>query len=152
VEVCRQSRLRGRIHARPSASGLAVLCPASSYFISYVPLPPSRPPSVPPLSLSLSCVPRVLSPPAVPRSTAPLSDALSAGSGPRTPSGGPLRLARHRRVARVPVLRAPHYLQFARYRAQVRASSVHPRSRSRDHEHAAWFPDSGLIRHDSDAY
>lgn len=32
VEVCRQSRLRGRIHARPSAGGLAALC-ASRFFL-----------------------------------------------------------------------------------------------------------------------
>lgn len=35
VEVCRQSRLRGRIHARPSAGGLAALC-ASRFFLFHL--------------------------------------------------------------------------------------------------------------------
>jgi len=54
VEVCRQSRLRGRIHARPSAGGLAALC-ASRFFLFYftfclllyVPSRPVPPPALP---------------------------------------------------------------------------------------------------------
>lgn len=56
--MCRQSRLRGRIHARPSAGGLAVLCVSCFFFFSFI-LPPC---SIPVL-LSSSSRP----PPAFPR-------------------------------------------------------------------------------------
>lgn len=94
VEVCRQSRLRGRIHARPSAGGLAALR-ASRFFLSLT------------FFLSSSSHP------------VPFFHQRSRPDpGPRTPFES--RVDRHRRVARVPIPVPPrYYLQFARYRVQV---------------------------------
>lgn len=102
MEVCRQSRLRGRIHARLSAGGLAALC-VSRFFLFHLAFFLFLPPVLPP--------------------------ALPAGPGPGTPSGStstrspPTRSSRTSPHSPSPL---PYYLQFARYRMQVQASSVHP--------------------------
>lgn len=85
--MCRQSRLRGRIHARPSAGGLAALCPASSY--SALPLFFSAHSSLS-LRFSLSVL---------------LSFFPSSVAG-WVPSGPTSARSRHRRVARVQSPRA----------------------------------------------
>jgi len=134
VEVCRQSRLRGRIHARPSASGLAVLCPASSYFISYVSLPlhPCRAPLP---------------------SRSPLRRAVGWIGPDRAPSGGPLRLARSppTRSSRTCPPRATLFTIRSVSRASAsieRASSPEvPGSRTR----CLLSRFAGLIRHKCDA-
>lgn len=106
--MCRQSRLRGRIHARPSAGGLAALC-ASRFFLFH-------------LAFSSSSSARP-----VPSRHVPLPT-LPAGPGPLGP---PLDLPRLRspptRSSRTNPPFPRYYLQFARYRVQVQPSNAHPR-------------------------
>lgn len=111
--MCRQSRLRGRIHARPSAGGLAALCPASSYST-----PLSSPLCSPllcflslSLSVSSSLLHTALLLPRVP--SEPLQRSR-LGPGPLWAHLG--SLSPPTRSSRTVPARQ-HYLQFARYRA-----------------------------------
>lgn len=123
--MCRQSRLRGRIHARPSAGGLAALC-ASRFFLFHLTF-----------SLLLPRVPFFL-------------PALPAGPGPLDPlwvhfdSDSPPTRSSRTTHPRSP-FSLPYYLQFARYRVQVQASSAHPCFYTSNRE-LAGYDDSELTR------